>query len=89
MNTVAKLVATLMLGLAAASAGAAISIAQTPQHTPPANLSCPGDKVVWVNTRSGIYHFRGERYFGSTIEGEFMCEREADRHGDRPTRSGR
>jgi hypothetical protein len=62
--------------------------AQTPTHTPPPNLACPGDKVVWVNTRSGIYHFRGERYFGSTKEGKFMCEKDADKEGDRPTRNG-
>ena len=57
-------------------------------HPAPAGMTCPGDKLVWVNTRSGIYHFRGERYFGSTSAGKFMCEREADREGDRPTHNG-
>lgn len=32
-------------------------------------MSCPGDKVVWVNTKSGIYHFKGERWFGNTQQG--------------------
>jgi hypothetical protein len=41
-----------------------------PNHTPPAGMTCPGDKLVWVNTRSHIYHFKGERYFGSTKEGK-------------------
>jgi hypothetical protein len=62
--------------------------AQTPVHQPPASISCPGDLVVWVNTRSGIFHFKGERYFGSTQVGKFMCEKAALDEGDRPTRNG-
>ena len=62
--------------------------AQTRVHTPPPGMTCPGDKLVWVNIRSGVYHFQGERYFGSTKNGKFMCEREADKEGDRPTRNG-
>jgi hypothetical protein len=74
----------LGLGLARPSLG----IAQTPNHTPPAGMTCSGDKLVWVNTRSHIYHFQGERYFGSTKEGKFICERDADKEGDRPTHNG-
>ena len=61
---------------------------QSPQHTPPPGMICPGDKLVWVNTRSGIYHFQGERYFGSTKSGKCICERDADKEGDRPTHNG-
>lgn len=50
--------------------------------------TCPRDKVVWVNTRTHIYHFQGERYFGRTKQGKFMCEHAADREGDRPSRNG-
>jgi hypothetical protein len=64
------------------------ALAQSPQHTPPPRLQCPGDRVVWVNTKSGIYHFKGERYFGSTQTGKFMCQKTADAEGDRPTRNG-
>ena len=58
------------------------------QTAAPAASTCPGDRVVWVNTRSGIYHFAGERYFGRTREGKFMCQHAADQEGDRPTRNG-
>jgi hypothetical protein len=68
--------------------GLPAAYAQTPSHTPPAGLTCPGDKLVWVNTRSGVYHFQGERYFGSTKQGKFICERDADKEGDRPTHNG-
>jgi hypothetical protein len=47
-----------------------ILAARTPNHAPPACITCPGDNLVWVNTRSHIYHFQGERYFGSTEEGK-------------------
>ncbi len=66
----------------------ALAFAQTPVHSPPPGMKCPGDKLVWVNTRSHVYHFQGERYFGSTKSGKFMCEHEADQEGDRPTRNG-
>ena len=65
-----------------------VSYAQTPTQTPPPQLSCPSDKVVWVNTRSGVYHYQGERYFGSTKEGKFICEKAALREGDRATHNG-
>jgi hypothetical protein len=68
--------------------GLRAAYAQTPTHPPPAGMTCPGDKLVWVNTRSGVYHFQGERYFGSTKRGKFICERDADEEGDRPTLSG-
>jgi hypothetical protein len=64
------------------------TMAQTPVHQPPAGMTCPGDKLVWVNTQSHVYHFQGERYFGSTKEGKFVCEHVADKEGDRPTRNG-
>jgi len=75
----------LLIGAVTVASGA---FAQTPVHQPPAGMTCPGDKVVWVNTRSHVYHFKGERYFGSTEDGKFICEHDADKEGDRPTRNG-
>ena len=63
------------------------AVAQTLVHTPP-RLSCRGDKLVWVNTKSGVYHFKGERDYGSTKEGKFVCQKQADAEGDRPTKNG-
>jgi hypothetical protein len=81
-----KVLLGLLLGLGFMSGAG--TYAQTPTHTPSTELSCKGDQVVWVNTRSGVYHYRGERYFGSTRQGKFICERDAMREGDRPTRNG-
>ena len=62
--------------------------AYAPDTPPLAAATCPGDTVVWVNTRSGVYHMPGMTWFGHTREGTYMCRREADRAGHRPTRNG-
>ncbi len=49
---------------------------------------CSGDMLVWVNSRSGIYHLPGTRWYGRTREGRFMCERQADADGYRAARNG-
>jgi hypothetical protein len=53
------------------------AFAQTICHDPPPGMSCPGDRLVWCNTPSGVYHFEGERYFGCTKAGKFLCEQVA------------
>lgn len=42
---------------------------------------------VWVNTKSGVYHCPGSRYYGSTKAGEFMPEAQARAAGNRPAYS--
>ena len=84
----ALLRSTVLLLFCVGLSGSGIAHAQAPQHAVPSGMRCPGDKVVWVNTRSSIYHFQGERYFGSTKEGKFLCEHNADKEGDRPTHNG-
>jgi hypothetical protein len=53
-----------------------------------AKQHCPKDTVVWVNTKTGVYHFKGERWYGATKEGAYECRKEADAEGDRVTRNG-
>ena len=48
-----------------------------------AKAKCPSDTVVWVNTRSGIYHFAGTHNYGHTKQGTYMCEADAKAAGDR------
>lgn len=50
---------------------------------------CPGDAVVWLNLPTGIYHFKGERWYGRTKRGAFVCKKEADAAGDRELLNGR
>jgi hypothetical protein len=37
--------------------------------------------VVWVNTSSRVYHLQGDKYFGATKHGGYMCESKADASG--------
>lgn len=53
-----------------------------------AQAHCPNDTVVWLNTNSGIYHMPGERWYGATESGSYMCQQEADAAGYRETRNG-
>lgn len=48
-----------------------------------AQATCPSDTVVWVNTKSGIYHFRGTHNYGTTKQGTYICEASAKAAGDR------
>jgi hypothetical protein len=64
------------------------SHATTSQQTPPSSMKCPGDKIVWVNTRSHVYHFEGDPNFGNTRHGKFMCEQDADKAGYRQPKKG-
>src|SRR5215469_5528637 len=64
-------------------------------NTPPlfnteqqAQQHCPSDRVVWLNLPSGIYHFKGQRWYGRTKSGAYVCMKEADQAGDRVTRNG-
>jgi len=38
-----------------------------------------GGTVVWLNTKSGIYHFAGSRDYGRTKQGAYMCRTDADK----------
>ena len=48
-----------------------------------AKAHCPADTVVWVNTKSGVYHFAGTHNYGTTKQGAYMCEADAKAAGDR------
>ena len=50
-------------------------------------IFCRSDRVVWVNTESKVYHYKGERWFGRTKNGQFECEKAARAEGDRATRN--
>ena len=52
-------------------------------------ISCPGDAVVWVNLRSHGYHTQGDKFFGHTKRGKFMCKKAADAAGDHEIKPGK
>jgi len=49
-----------------------------------AKKSCPGDTVVWANTASKAYHPAGDKWYGKTKEGKYICQKAADAAGLHP-----
>ncbi len=62
--------------------------AQRFQFEAQAKQHCPADTVVWLNIPTHIYHFKGMRWYGNTKSGAYVCRKEADAEGDRPSRNG-
>jgi hypothetical protein len=52
-----------------------------------ARASCPADTVVWANTHSNIYHFRGTANYGTTQAGAYMCEQDSLSEGMRAAKN--
>jgi hypothetical protein len=48
-----------------------------------AQRHCPTDTVVWLNTASANYHFKGDPWYGRTQRGTYVCKVEADKDGMR------
>jgi hypothetical protein len=96
-GTTAAPAATPMATPAAAPAAAPAPVATTapkPKRTPAvatgegefaneseAKAHCPSDTVVWLNTKSHKYHFTGNRSYGTTKKGAYMCEADAKAGG--------
>jgi hypothetical protein len=63
-----------------AGAGQFASEAQAKQH-------CPGDTIVWANLDSKVYHFSGNKNYGNTKKGAYMCERDTAAQGFRAAKN--
>ena len=48
---------------------------------------CPADTVVWANTDTKVYHFSGNKRYGNTKQGAYMCEKDADAQGFRAAKN--
>jgi hypothetical protein len=53
-----------------------------------AQQHCPKDTVVWLNLPTMIWHYKGQRWYGNTKHGAYVCEKEAAAGGARATRNG-
>ena len=68
----------------AMSSGAMSSGAMSSGAMPSAMMPRCGanDPAVWVNTKSKVFHMRGDQYFGKTMHGGYMCMAAALAAGD-------
>jgi hypothetical protein len=52
-----------------------------------AKARCPSDTVVWVNVDSKVYHFAGNKNYGTTKSGAYMCEKDTASAGFRAAKN--
>jgi len=52
-----------------------------------AKAHCPGDTVVWANTKSRVYHVSGNKSYGTTKAGAYMCEADTAAAGIRAAKN--
>src|SRR5215475_6560177 len=52
-----------------------------------ARFRCGTGTVVWANTDSKIYHFSGNKAYGKTKTGAYMCEQDATTQGMRAAKN--
>lgn len=53
-----------------------------------AKKHCPNDTVVWLNLPTGIWHYKGARWYGRTKHGSYVCINEARAANDRASMNG-
>jgi hypothetical protein len=76
-----------LFGLAVAFAASSASADPIPAFSTEAAAQkhCPKDQVVYGENKSGgVYHFKGNRYYGNLKNGTYVCRSEADAGGWRP-----
>ena len=61
-------------------------MAVLPQGAVPPQSQTAGnpEAQVWVNTKSRVYHCAGTRWYGTTKQGAYMTQKEAQEKGNRP-----
>jgi hypothetical protein len=72
-------------GFAIAAPAAVVPLANFPTAQE-AQQHCPDDLVVWLDIPTRTYHYRGQRWYGSTKSGAYVCRNEAVRAGMRASR---
>jgi hypothetical protein len=75
---------TSILAFALLLAGVPGSMSLVPLASPAYAQAEKKEVKVWVNTKSGVYHCPVSKWYGSTKQGQYMGECEAQKEGYRP-----
>ena len=73
-TVLAGIIVGLVLALPAFALAEFGSEAAAQQH-------CPRDTVVWLNLPTMIWHYKGQRWYGQTKDGAYVCMKEAAAEG--------
>lgn len=83
-RTLTVLLCMLALSCATFADGNEIRLFQTLSTVSYGHSEDKSGVIVWINTRSGVYHCPGTRWYGVTKNGEYMTQGEAREKGYRP-----
>ena len=71
----------LVIAAAVILAASAAQVSATPltpfRYEAQAQRHCPGDKVVWLDFKKGVYYRSGQKLYGQGFDGSFVCLTEA------------
>jgi hypothetical protein len=74
----------VLLGMSSVAASPAIAVPLTPfRYEAQAQRHCPGDTVVWLDFRKGVYYYRKQNRYAQGATGSFVCQKEARAGGFR------
>ena len=76
--------AALALILALGTAFAAPPVVFLSNSEDGAQIHCPLDKVVWLDSRAHRYYYRSSKHYAATAKGGFACLKEVKSAGDKP-----
>jgi hypothetical protein len=76
--------ALLLVGMSVMAASTATALPLTPfRYEAQAQRYCPGDTVVWLDLRKGVYYFKRQKRYGQGATSSFVCQKEARASGFR------
>lgn len=72
---VSAMILAMLLG------GLATEVSATPltpfRYEDQAQRHCPGDKVVWLDFKKGVYYRKGQKLYAQGFDGSYVCLSEA------------
>ena len=72
-----KLVIAAAMMMAAGTARVSATPLTPFRYEAQAQRHCPGDKVVWLDFRKGVYYRKDQKLYGQGFDGSFVCLTEA------------
>jgi hypothetical protein len=83
-NSLQRVILSLTILLVTAGANPAAATPLTPfRYEAQAQRHCPGDTVVWLDFRKGIYYAKRQKFYGRGSNGSFACREEVRSNGYR------